>query len=176
MPPTSCIRISKQTPHSSRARRANLHLISRFLRQCYSGPNSDPPGLPPALGADCMESAPDKPHPRLNPNSWPAWRRGIKRHSASFTINLHPALPWRTGSSTIAMRRRNCSRMCTWKSGENRQIRCRSRKPHRLAGDLTRSRAIDRLRSRASRGQHVVADSFEAPAGLRHAGRQPQSI
>ena len=28
---------------------------------------------------------------------------------------------------------------------------------------LTRSRAIDRLRSRASRGQHVVADSFEHP-------------
>lgn len=28
---------------------------------------------------------------------------------------------------------------------------------------LTRSRAIDRLRSRTSRGQHVVADSFEHP-------------
>lgn len=28
---------------------------------------------------------------------------------------------------------------------------------------LTRSRAIDRLRARASRGQHVVADSFEHP-------------
>jgi RNA polymerase sigma-70 factor (ECF subfamily) len=121
--------------------------------------------IAPAPRPTAWKLPPDKLHRRSTPNSWPVWPGAINRHSAQLYDQSSTLL------FTLAYRilndRDEAAELLqevyleVWRKIAKYDVGRGS--PIAWLVTLTRSRAIDRLRARASRGQHVVADSFEHP-------------